>query len=88
MTVLCIVLSLAARFSWQICSFDVEAAFLTGRAMARDVYFRPPLGGLSGLPCGCLLRALKGLFGIPEAPRLWYLEFVEKAKKAGAQQIP
>ncbi len=31
---------------------------------------------------------MKGLFGIPEARRLWYLEFIAKAKQAGAFQVP
>eukprot|EP00975_Prorocentrum_lima_P033129 6950994-Prorocentrum_lima.AAC.1 len=51
--------------------------------MQREVYFRPPPEGLPGLPAGSLLKARKGLFGIPEAPRLWYLELTEKAKGVG-----
>ena len=83
-----ILLAIAAHFQWDLGSFDVESAFLTGRLMEREVYFRPPPEGLPGLPPGCLIRAKKGLFGVPEAPRLWYLEILEKAKKVRFEQVP
>ena len=65
-----VVLATAAHFGWHIDSFGVEAAVLTGKKMERAVYFKPPKDGSPGLPAGCLIRALKGLFGIPEVPRL------------------
>ena len=55
--------------------------------MSREVYFKPPKGGLPGLPAGCLLRAVKGLFGVPEAPRLWYLEISETALSSGFRRV-
>ena len=83
-----LLLALAAHFGWHLQSFDVESAFLTGRWMNREVYFRPPPEGLPGLPPGCLVKAVKRLFGVPEAPPLWYLEFMEKAKMVGFETIP
>ena len=80
-------LSIVAHFGWELEGFDVEAAFLTGNKMSREVYFKPLKGGLPGLPAGCLLRAVKGLFGVPEAPRLWYLEISETAIKSGWRRV-
>ena len=80
-------LTIVAHFGWGFEGFDVEAAFLTGKKMQREVYFKPPKGGLPGLPPGCLIRAVKGLFGVPEAPRLWYLEISETALKSGWRRV-
>ena len=43
LTVMRIILSLAAHFGWELDSFDVEAAFLTGRSMTREGYFLAPI---------------------------------------------
>ena len=83
----CVGLAIVAHFGWEFEGFDVEAAFLTGKKMSREVYFKPPKGGLPGLPAGCLLRAVKGLFGVPEAPRLWYLEISETALSSGCRRV-
>ena len=60
-----VLLGLAAHFHWIACAFDVEAAFLTGLGMKREMLFRPPAGGLPGVKPGSLIRAKKGLFGVP-----------------------
>ena len=65
----------------------MSSAFLTGKMMARDFYFRQPKEGLPGVPRGCLIKALKGLFGIPEAPRLWWLRALEVLTEAGFEMV-
>ena len=40
------------------------------------------------VPPGSLLKAVKGLFGVPEAPRLWFLEVIEKAVASGFERVP
>jgi hypothetical protein len=82
-----LVLFLAASSRWLIGSFDVSSAFLTGKMMARTLYFRQPREGLPGVPQGCLIKALKGLFGIPEAPRLWWLRALEVIAEAGFEAV-
>ena len=63
---------------------------MTGKDMDRQVYFRaPPELVKAGLvPPGSLLKAVKGLFGVPEAPRLWFLEVIEKAVTSGFERVP
>jgi hypothetical protein len=85
---LMVALSIAAHYGWHLWSFDVEAAFLTGKEMKREMIFRPPREGLDGLAHGSLIRAKKGLFGVPEAPRLWYLRLLEVAVEAGWERVP
>ena len=82
-----VLLGLAAHFHWKASAFDVEAAFLTGLGMKRELLFRPPAGGLPGVPAGALIRAKKGLFGVPEAPRLWYLRIKALIQQAGWHEI-
>ena len=52
-------LAMAAQFGWESNAFDVEAAFLTGKQMDREVYFRAPRR-LPGVPPGSLARAING----------------------------
>ena len=82
-----VLLAVASHFGWHLDNFDVEAAFLTGQKMQREVYFKPPKTGLPGLPPDCLIRAVKGLFGVPEAPRLWWLELISVALKCGWKRV-
>eukprot|EP00969_Alexandrium_andersonii_P166886 7375101-Alexandrium_andersonii.AAC.1 len=65
---------MAAR-GWPMWCFDCEAAFLNGIEYLRDLYFRAPKEGLRGVPDGALLECVKGVFGLRESPRLWYLKF-------------
>eukprot|EP00971_Amphidinium_carterae_P178240 3535643-Amphidinium_carterae.1 len=68
-------LSLVMRTSWKLSSFDVSNAFLQGEATKRRIIVRPPKEGIPGVPEGSLIELLKGCFGLPESPRLWWIRF-------------
>ncbi len=71
--------ALALSFGFDIETFDVVTAFLSGMAMTRELYTKAPPEGLptaegwSVVKPYALLRILKGGYGLAEAPRLWYL---------------
>jgi len=73
--------------------FDVASAFLSGMELDREVYCRAPADGLpavSGMKAikpFQLLRILKGAFGLPEAPRLWYLRARQLLRKCGFVEL-
>ena len=46
------------------------------------LFFRPPKLGIPGVPLGCLVEALGGVYGDCKAPRLLYLRVVAFLKKA------
>ena len=83
-----LLLQLAVLQGWTVWVADVSAAFLQGQPLQREtpIYFRvspawPPCAHayidahLGKDKRRDLLRAVKGLFGFGESPRLWYLEF-------------
>ena len=79
--------SLAANFDWPLGTFDVGDAFLTGKKNERKLYVRPPREGIRGVPNGSLIELVKGVFGLPESPRLWWLEMRDCILKAGFEEL-
>ena len=83
----------AASWKWKVWCFDVETAFLSGKATSREVYVRAPKEGLPacrGKPAVApfaLLQVLKSIYGLTEAPRLWYLRAKEVFEEAGFQEL-
>ena len=73
---ICLCVTVAVSRRWIGTTFDVSAAFLSGKATERKVYIRgpkdglPAVGGKSAVPPGRLLEILKGAYGLSEAPRL------------------
>ncbi len=69
--------SLVASEGWCLASADVRAAFLKGDScVSRELYMRAPsraTGPKLPIPEGCLCKILKGVFGLSDAPRGWYL---------------
>ena len=55
---------------------DISEAFLQGtrRNTGKRLFLRQPKGGLPGLDPRQLLEVLKGIFGLPDAPRGWFVE--------------
>ncbi|CAK0827876.1 unnamed protein product, partial [Prorocentrum cordatum] len=74
----------ASQSGWRLEQGDVDSAFLNGKYLdsSRRVYFRAPKGGLPAVPEmgwpavpeGTVLRAKKGIYGLNDAPLLWYEE--------------
>eukprot|EP00253_Pinus_taeda_P026377 PITA_26377 len=70
MNSICLVLSLATFFKWEVDQMDVKSAFLHGD-LHEEIYMEQPLGFIqtnSSLVC----RLKKSLYGLKQAPRAWY----------------
>ena len=71
--------TIAVSLGFDIETFDVTTAFLSGMAMTRKLYTKAPPEGLpategwKAIRPYQLLQVLKGAYGLTEAPRLWYL---------------
>eukprot|EP00253_Pinus_taeda_P007286 PITA_07286 len=67
MNFVCLVLSLAASFKWEVHQMDVKSAFLHGD-LHEEIYMDQPIGFIqkySSLVC----RLKKSLYGLKQAPR-------------------
>ena len=86
-----ILFSLAAFFThWSIISADIKAAFLKGDPyVSRELYLmavdekkNPPIPLLPGQLC----RVVKGIFGLADAPREWWLRLSRTMDEHGWQR--
>jgi len=83
--------SIGAFFpNWRLLGADVRAAFLKGDPyVSRELYIQctnPKIGPTIPLPAGCLGRVVKGVFGLADAPREWYLRLSKEAERQGWQK--
>ena len=74
-----LVTSIIASNQWKIHSVDVKSAFLQGKGINRDVYVRPPKE-VETKPW----KLQTTVYGLCDAPRVWYLSVKEVLKKSGA----
>ena len=51
------------------------------------MYLRPPREGLPGVPADALIEILKGVFGLKEAPRQWYISFSRILVECGFEEL-
>ena len=77
----------AAHPLWFLRAADVRAAFLKGDPYVRRTFFMVGTDGSKGptisIPQGCLARVLKGVFGLADAPREWWLRLDREMKLLG-----
>ena len=66
------VLQICASYGWKAAAGDIQAAFLNGLHLERELYMAQPRGGVDGLHPGQLVRIWKGVFGLSESPRMWF----------------
>eukprot|EP00435_Cladocopium_sp_Y103_P046001 s1245_g13.t1 len=91
---------IAVQQGWTVYYEDVSAAFLQGQQLPseREIYVKIPQGyppeALAELQrllgAGMrhdLARLLKGGFGLPESPRLWYLEYRQTLLTLGGREL-
>ena len=91
---------ISVQMGWVVKYEDVSSAFLQGKHLPpeREVYIRIPKGypdyiekfieqqlGLNMRRD--LLQLTKGGFGLPESPRLWYLEYKETICHCGMREL-
>lgn len=77
-------LSLVASWEWipSLRVGDISNAFLQGvNYEGEPLYMKPPSEGLPGVPTNCLLRLKKPVYGLPEAPRAWYMSLMQVLTK-------
>ena len=79
--------STAVRRKWRLQTFDCKNAFLTGKEQTRELYVHPPKEGLAGVEPGSLIKMVKGVYGLREAPRLWYKKAREAILDAGWEEL-
>ena len=76
--------------TWSLLSADVKAAFLKGDPfVARELYIgatNPKVGPSIPLPQGCLAKVLKGVFGLADAPRQWWVKLSKSLEARGWQR--
>ena len=70
-----IALQVLASFKWQMCLADIEAAFLRGDGIERPkgrVLVRIPKDGIPGLEHEDVIQLRKPVYGLVDAPELWW----------------
>lgn len=72
---------------WCLQSADVRAAFLKGDPyVEREIYMGPAdprRGPTIPIGLGCVAKVLKGIFGLADAPRAWYLRLARELSEDG-----
>jgi hypothetical protein len=76
-----LLLAIAATYDWELRQIDVKTAFLNG-PLDEEIYMRKP----DILGPG-FWRLLKGLYGLKQSGRMWYLELNERLKKIGLKRL-
>ena len=71
-----VVLANAAKQDWEIEHIDVKSAYLNA-PLKETIYMRAPHGVLKQGEEGKVLRLVKGLYGLKQAGRGWYLEMMK-----------
>jgi hypothetical protein len=66
------ILAHTARQNWEIHQTDVKSAYLNAD-LDEEIYMKPPPGYLKKGEEGLVCRLLKGLYGLKQAGRKWYL---------------
>ena len=69
------VLANAAHQDWEIKHVDVKSAYLIA-LLKETIYMKAPRGVLKPGEEGKVLRLLKGLYGLKQAGRGWYMEMM------------
>ena len=82
-----LVLLLCASNQWVLQAGDVSTAFLSGVFDYRNLYLRPPREGLDGVKQGELLEMQKGVYGLCNAPRLWWRRLRQVLNQIGFEEM-
>ena len=66
--------AVAAAYGFDVVAGDVECAFMQGKEHERtdELYMAQPREGIPGLHPEQIIRIVKGVFGLADAPRLWW----------------
>jgi hypothetical protein len=78
-------MAIAAAFEMRAYQYDVRNAFLNAR-LNRLLYVRAPEGFEREL--GNIIELLYALYGLRDAPALWYMHLTAVLEKAGLRKVP
>ena len=73
-------LLLAITKNWIINSLDIKSAILQGHPISRDIFVKPP----KEINTTNLWKLLVTVYGLCDAPRVWYLKVKEVLEASGA----
>lgn len=76
--------AIAARQGWEVHHMDVVAAYLNGE-LDIPIYAKQPPGFEDG--SGRVMLLKKGLYGLKQSGRLWYIKADETLKRMGFQRV-
>ena len=77
-----IIMIIAAAKRWRINSLDIQAAYLQGKFIERDIYLHPPTEANTD----CLWKLKKCVYGLNEAARMWYLRLSKELADLGMKK--
>ncbi|CAE7255667.1 RE1 [Symbiodinium sp. CCMP2592] len=83
---LALALQLMASCKWRLKIADVEGAFLRGDKLEPSggkIYIEMPPGGVDGLEAGCVVEAVKTVYGLADAPKAWWVCFSKRLVSLG-----
>lgn len=80
----CIILSLAAQFDWELRQLEVKNAFLHGN-LTEEVYMQQPQGFINPNSPNHVCKLLKSLYGLKQTPRAWFECFTSHLLTLGFQ---
>lgn len=84
-----VVLHIAAAMGWEVHQVDIKTAFLRGFLPAGEhVFMEQPKGFEVPGKKNWVQKVVKGLYGLPNAGRVWYWELNDKMVAFGYTQIP
>ena len=77
-----IVIAFIVSMKWKLHSVDYKTAFLQGNPIEREVFLRPPAEFRTK---DKLWKLKKTVYGLADAPRVWFLRLKEELEKLGAK---
>lgn len=83
-----ILLALSAGFKWARCHVDVKGAFLYAQLPEKhDIWMRlPKIDGISEAD-GSVVKLIKSIYGLREAPKLWYKTLASCLSSLGFKRL-
>ena len=77
----------AAGHRFRLGSADISTAFLNGHQLDRELCMRMPEDLMVPSVAGRVVKVLKGVYGLRQAPRLWYERLAEEIRALGFRQM-
>ena len=82
MTYICLFISVATTYNWDLHQVDIKNVFLHGD-LQEEVYMEQPLGFVAQGEIGKFCRLRKSLYGLKQSPHAWFGKFSQTVEKIG-----